>query len=89
MGAIENGSNGNERLAAIDRRIAAAMQKRAAEKERLRQQKARETERLYRTVGEACCKAAGDAEFAGPLRQVLDRLTDAKARHFLTEKGML
>jgi triphosphoribosyl-dephospho-CoA synthetase len=91
MGANENGSNGNgsERLAAIDRRIAAAMQKRTAEKERLRQQKARDTERLYRTVGEACCKAAGDAEFDGPLRQVLDRVTDAKARRFLTEKGML
>lgn len=32
---------------------------------------------------------AWGAEFAGPLRQVLDRVTDAKARRFLTEKGML
>lgn len=85
----KNNGKGNGKLAAIEKRIAAAMEKRAEEKERLRQQNARETERLFRTVGEICCKAAGDADFAGPLRHVLGRVTDAKTRGFLAEKGML
>jgi hypothetical protein len=83
-------TNGSERLAAIEKRIAAAMQKRAAEKERLRQLKARETERLYRTVGEACCKAADrDAGFRAALKAVLETGCDERTRDFLRQTGML
>ena len=85
---MENG-NGNEKLAAWQKRIDTAREKIAAEKECLRQQKARETERLHRTVGEACCKAGWRCRFRGALRQVLDRTTDTKVREFLSEKGML
>ena len=41
-----NENNGNGKLAAWQKRIDAAREKMGAEKERLRQQKARETERL-------------------------------------------
>lgn len=84
-----NDGNGNEKLAAIDRRIAAAMQKRAAEKERLRKKEEKEQERQFRLVGEICCKAgAEDADFAAALLVVLDKGADTKARAFLRERGM-
>ena len=89
----ENTGNGNGKLAAWQKRIDAAREKMAAEKERLRQQKARETERLYRTVGEACCKAAQRpdawAHFAAVLKGVLETECDERTRDFLRQKGML
>ena len=84
-----NESNGNK-LAAWQKRIGAAREKMAAEKERLRMQRARDTERLFRTVGEICCKAAGrDADFGAALKAVLETETDQRAQAFLRERGML
>ena len=73
----------------IDAAIEKAKQKMAAEKDRLRQQKARETERLYKVVGEACCKAAARADFGPLLKAVLEAGTDQRTQDFLREKGVL
>jgi hypothetical protein len=89
MNANGKGSNGSEHLAAIDRRIAAAMQKRAAEKERLRKHKAKENEHLFKTVGEICCNAAERPDFGPALKAVLETETDQKTRAFLRQKGIL
>jgi hypothetical protein len=86
----ENHGNGNGKLAAWQKRIDAAREKMAAEKERLREQRKRESEKLYRLVGEACCKAAGrDAGFGAALKAVLETETDQRAQAFLRERGML
>ena len=82
-----NESNGNK-LAAWQKRIDAAREKMAAEKERLRMQKARETERLFRTVGEICCKAAQRPGFGAALTAVLEAETDQRTRAFLRQMGM-
>ena len=84
----KNGSNGNK-LAAWQKRIDAAREKMAAEKERLRMQRARETERLFRTVGEICCKAAQRPGFGAALTAVLEAETDQRTRAFLRQMGML
>jgi hypothetical protein len=88
-----NGNNGNEndKLAALQKRMERDREKMAAERERLRQQKAKETERLYRIVGEAVVREADkDAEFRAKLIQALREVVrDERAREFLREKGWL
>jgi hypothetical protein len=88
---MDANKNGSSKLAVLDRRIAADMQKRAAEKERLREVEAKKLERQFRTVGEICCKTAAEAEYAdflAALLLVLDKKADAKQRAFLRERGM-
>ncbi|MGH7969457.1 MAG: hypothetical protein ACREIC_12090 [Limisphaerales bacterium] len=87
-GEMENG-NGNDRLAAFQKRIDATREKMTAEKQCLRQRKAKEQERLFRTVGEACCKAAQRPDFGPVLKAVLEAGTDRRAQDFLRQKGML
>jgi hypothetical protein len=84
-----NANNGNDPfLAAQQKRIDAAKAKMTARQELIRQRQKRETEKLYRLVGELCCKAAQRPGFAGPLQEVLTE-SDERARTFLRQKGLL
>jgi hypothetical protein len=78
-----------DRLATLQMREADIRAKIAAEQERLRKREARETERLYRMVGETCCKAAQRPELAELLKDILETETDERARDFLRQKGLL
>jgi len=84
-----NGNALDARLAALQKREAEIRAKIAQEQERKRKREARELERLYRMVGEICCKAAQRPEFAEPLKDILETETDERARAFLRQKGML
>jgi len=78
-----------DRLATLQKRDAALQTKIEAEKERLRKQEVKEKERLFRIVGEACCKAAQHPEFGPLLKTVLEAGTDQRARAFLRQRGIL
>ena len=82
--------NGNaSRLMTLQKRIEAAKEKMAAEQERLRAREARENERLFRSVGEICCKAAHSAEFGPALKALLESETDERTQVFLRQKGII
>jgi len=76
-------------LTAQQKRILAARAKMAARQELLRAREKRETEKLYRLAGEACCKAAERAEFAPVVKDILEACSDERAKEFLQQKGML
>jgi hypothetical protein len=83
-------SNGNGILAGLRKRAELLDAKIAAQEKRVRNQEARDKQRLFKTVGEICCKAAQRRpDFGAALKEVLYTEADAKARRFLTEKGMI
>ena len=74
-------------MAAYQKRMDATREKMAAERDRLRELRKRETEKLYRIVGEACCKGA--QHLGAALTEVLESESDERTRAFLRQKGML
>ena len=86
-GTNESNGNGN-RLAALQKRIDTAREKMALKQERVRKREAKEEERLFRTVGEICCKAAQRPGFGAALTAVLEAETDQRTRAFLRQMGM-
>jgi len=83
-----NGNSGKDELALFQKRIDAAREKMAAARDQLRRREARENERLFKAVGEACCKAAQRPEFGAALKEVLEAETDQRVQTFLHQKGL-
>ena len=83
-------NDSGNRLEALQKRIDETRQKMAAEQERLRKREAKEQERLFRIVGEACCEAAKNRDYQPMVEEILNQtVTDERARAFLRQKGML
>jgi len=81
-----------DRIELLKKREASIREALLAERAKLAKRDQRDTEKLYRIVGEACCNAAAQNPegFGLMLGQVMNAsVTDEKARALLRRKGLI
>jgi hypothetical protein len=85
-----SGSNGNARLAALQKRAEELKTKLALEQSRLRRREEKDKLRLFRIVGEALVQhAAQHPDFDLTLKGILQTAVSGPEKNFLHGKGWL